>query len=239
MKKLFLKDEVLFAVLWIVVYVLLFSAADGASEALGVPKLLTVAAGIVLAALLLGFVRKNRLGDYLGLCGLKCSAGKLIYFLPLIVISTMNLWAGIAMPESAIEPALGVAAMCFVGLLEEIIFRGLLFKGMCKGNVKTAVIVSSLTFGVGHAVNLLLGAPLLSTLLQLVYAAAVGFCYTAIFLACGSLLPCILSHALVNSLSVFTVQPDVGTEVAIALVVTVIALGYGALLLRKTNKPLG
>jgi len=69
-----------------------------------------------------------------------------------------------------------------------------------------------------------------------VYASAIGFCYTAIFIKGGSLLPCILSHALVNSMSVFAVQPSAQTQLFIALATTVISLGYGAWLIKGQSK---
>jgi membrane protease YdiL (CAAX protease family) len=103
---------------------------------------------------------------------------------------------------------------------------------MCRSNVKTAILVSSLTFGMGHIVNLLLGAPLLDTLLQLVYASAIGFCYTAIFCAGGSIVPCILSHAFVNSTSVFAVEPSGTMHILITILQTVFSVSYGLWLLR-------
>jgi len=121
--------------------------------------------------------------------------------------------------------------MCCVGFLEEVIFRGFLFKGMSKSNVKAAMIVSSLTFGAGHIVNLVLGAPLLDTLLQLCYASAIGFCYTAVFHVGGSLLPCVVSHALVNATSVFAADISGGQKVWIAAVQIIVSAGYGAWLL--------
>ncbi len=48
MKKLFDKDEIWFAVVWIVVYVIGFANADSLSESIGIPKLLTVLFGFVL-----------------------------------------------------------------------------------------------------------------------------------------------------------------------------------------------
>ena len=226
MKKLFDKDEVLFAVLWIVVYVMAFSLADGVSEAIGIPKGITVVAGLALSLTLTGFLRRNQLLGYVGLQG-KVKQNGMLGYVPLAVATTVPLWAGVQMPASLWQSVLGVISMCFVGFLEEVIFRGLLFKAMSKTNLKAAVIVSSLTFGMGHAVNLLLGAPVLDTLLQLVYASAAGFCFTAIFCAGGSILPCILSHALLNSLSVFGAEATAGGQIIISAVQTVIHLGYG------------
>ncbi len=235
MSKLFRKDEIWFAVVCIIVYVLAFGNADSISEAIGAPKLLTCVVGLVMSGLLYGFVRKNSLGNYLGLCGVKTGGRKCLYFIPLIVISSVNLWNGVAINRPAPEIVFHIISMCFVGFLEELIFRGLLFKGMSKNNVTSAIIVSSVTFGAGHIVNLLMGEPLFDTLLQLVYASAVGFGYTALFLACGSIIPCIISHALINSLSIFAIQPGSKGQIIIALVQTAISVAYGLWLLRSAK----
>lgn len=231
MKKLFDKDEVWFAVVWILVYVIGFGNADSLSEALGIPKLLTVLLGLVLSAVLLCFIYRNRLAKYFGLCKSKVRPGTLLWLLPLAVISSVNLWNGVQLNMPLGETVLYILSMCFVGLLEELIFRGLLFKGMCRSNVTAAIVVSSLTFGVGHIVNLLLGEPVFDTVLQLIYATAIGFCFTALFHVSGSLLPCILCHAIVNSLSAFAVTPSPAGKILMAAAQTLVSLGYGVWLL--------
>ena len=126
-----------------------------------------------------------------------------------------------------------VISMCFVGILEEIIFRGFLFKGMCKTHVVSAIVVSSVTFGMGHAINLFLGAPVFETILQLIYASAIGFCYTAVFYASGSIIPCIVSHAVVNSTSLFSVEPTYNMQILMTIIQTMLGVGYGVWLLKK------
>lgn len=81
-----------------------------------------------------------------------------------------------------------------------------------------------------------MGAPLFETMLQLIYASAVGFCFTAIFYVGGSILPCILSHAIVNALSIFAVQPSDAMQIMIAVIQTVISVSYGIWLLRSGRK---
>ena len=233
MKRLFEKDEVLFAVLWIVVYVVGFSAADAYSESVGMPKLATCVFGLILSCVLFSFVRRNGLLRYVGLSPVKGAGRKFLWFAPLVLISCVNLCFGVTVNVSVGEAVCWVVSMCFVAFLEELIFRGLLFRGMCRNGLKTAVAVSSLTFGMGHIVNLLLGAPLFDTLLQLVYATAVGFCYTAVFYAGGSILPCILSHAVVNSTSIFAVETGKGGQLLLALAQTLLGVSYGVWLLRR------
>ena len=242
MKKLFEKDEIWFAVVWIVIYVVGFGNADLLSEAIGVPKLLTCLLGLVMSGILLGFLERNGLKEYFGLCPVRGGGRDCLWFVPLVAISSVNLWSGVQMNASVTETVLYIISMCFVALLEEVIFRGLLFRGMWRsGSLTAAIVVSSLTFGMGHIVNLLLGEPLFETLLQLVYASAIGFCFTALFFVSGSILPCILSHAVVNATSIFAVEPGEDLLLVTALVQTALGLGYGAWLLRcagKTKKEL-
>ena len=237
MKKLFDKDEVWFAIIWIIVYVIGFANADSLSESMGIPKLLTVLFGLLLTTVLCGFIRKHRLGSYFGLCVPQKAGNAYLYYLPLILISSVNFWCGATIQTSFLEIFLYILSMCFVGFLEEVIFRGFLFKGMCKSNVTAAIIVSSVTFGVGHIVNLFLGEPVFDTLLQLVYASAIGFCYTTIFHVSGSVLPCVLSHAFVNSTSIFAMTPSPAADIGITVAQTALGVGYGLWLLRKSNTP--
>ena len=231
MKKLFQKDEVWFAVVWILIYVLGFGNADSLSETLGTPKLLTVVVGLALTLILWIFIRKNKLARYWGLCKFRGNAKGFLWFAPLILLSTVNFWNGVTLNTSPLETLLYILSMCFVGILEEVIFRGMLFNGMCKNNVKAAIIVSSLTFGAGHIVNLFLGEPVFDTALQLVYASAIGFCYTAVFYSGGSILPCIASHIFVNATSVFAIEPTNRVQLLIAAVETVLGVCYGIWLL--------
>ena len=235
MNKLYRKEPIWFAVLWIIIYVVGFSVADGISESIGMPKLITAMLGLVLSVILIGFIHREKLAEYYGLCSIKAKAADLAYFVPLAVISSVNLWCGLGADQPWFTAMLSVVSMCFVALLEEMIFRGLLFKAMCRDNIRTAVIVSSLTFGFGHIVNLLLGAPVFETMLQLVYASAIGFCYTAVFLTCGSIVPCIISHAIVNSSGVFACEPSNAWIAIIAAVQTVMSMGYGIWLLRRNE----
>lgn len=226
-KKLFDKDETLFAILWIVIYVVGFSAADMVSEYIGVPKLITVCVGLLLSVLLTAFAGRHGLGNYWGLCSVGSFLRKPLRFLPLVILSLMVLLEGLTWNASVGISILGVISMCFVAYLEELIFRGLLLRSMAKSDLKVAVIVSSLTFGMGHAVNLLMGAPVFDTLLQLVYASAVGFCYTAVVIVGGSIWPCVISHAIVNSLSIFAAPMSPQTKLILAAAQTVLGIGYG------------
>ena len=99
--------------------------------------------------------------------------------------------------------------MIGVGFLEEIIFRGFLFKMMKNDNLNRAIIVTSLTFGIGHIINLLNGADIIPTLMQIMYATSIGYLFVMIFYKSKSLWPCIITHILVNSLSIFNSSDNI------------------------------
>jgi len=232
MNKLYEKNELTFSLICIAAYVVLFSAADSLSETIGTAKLLTAPFGIAAAVLLFAWLRKKGLSEKYGLCKPTASPARLLWYIPLIVISSVNLWSGATLNFSPVESALYVVSMICVGFLEELIFRGFLFKALCKNGVKQAVIISGLTFGIGHIVNLLRGADVLSTLLQLVYAAAVGVLFAIIFYKSGSIIPCVISHAVINSLSAFAVERSDTYGVIVSAVLTVVSVIYAAVIVK-------
>lgn len=239
MNRLYQKNELLFAILWIVVYVIAFSAGDNFSAHFGIEKSVTVLVGTVLTTVLALWLYRNGLARDYGLCPSKVPARQLLYYLPLVLLVSVNLWFGVTINLSLLETGCYILAMFFVGFLEEMIFRGLLFKAMAKDNLKTAIIVSSVTFGIGHIVNLFNGssADLLGSGLQVVYAMAAGFLFTALFYKTKSLLACIITHGCLNALSVFADESVLTPlmEVGSAAVLTVVAAGYGWYVWKKVE----
>ena len=124
--------------------------------------------------------------------------------------------------------------MLNVGFIEEIIFRGFLFKMMAKSNVKSAIIVSSITFGIGHIVYLLNGADFIPTLLQICYAMAIGYLFVTIFYKSKSLNPCIVAHCFINASSIFNVENKRSLYI-VPIFLVVVPLAY-AIYINKTMK---
>ncbi len=236
MNKLYSKSELWFSLVWIVIYVALFSVADGLSADLGIEKVVTAPLCILMTALLLLWIRKNGLTVKYGLRSARISAKKYLYFLPLVVLASTNLWGGFALRFSPLETVLYVISMIGVGILEELIFRGFLFKALCADNIRSAIAISSITFGIGHIINLLNGADFFPTLLQICYAAAAGFLFTIIFHKSGSLLPCIITHCTINSLSAFGAERSAALDVVTAVSLTVFSLLYALWILRSDKK---
>ena len=235
MKRLYEKHELTFALVWIGIYVVLFSFGDELSAQIGMEKLITAIVGAILMVICYVWILKNGLAEEYGLCPMKGTAKEYLYFAPLLVMLTVNLWWGVRLNLTVAETALYVFSMLCVGFLEEVIFRGFLFKALCTDNLKQALVISSLTFGVGHIVNLLNGADVILTLLQVCYATAIGFLFTYIFYTSGSLWVCILVHGVFNSLSVFSGEGagSIQNGLVSAGFLCILCMAYGAYLMKK------
>lgn len=229
MTKLYKKSEISFAILWIVAYVILSSLADQLSESYGIIKSVTAVLHIAMSLILFFWIRNNDLSEKYGFCRSTIPAKRFLYYLPLILIASTAFWSGIKLQYGYPGALLYFISMCCVGFLEEVIFRGLLFRAMEKDNLKTAMIVSSLTFGLGHIVNLFNGSgmDLASSMTQIVLAVLLGFVLVLIFYYGKSLIPCILFHSANNALQVFSADGslDPQTEMVLNLVVIAIVLG--------------
>ena len=205
LKKLYEKSNIWFSVAWIIAYCVLLSAGDSLSDAIGIQKAITLPIALLLSVILFVFLKKNRLCEEYGLCRPKASARTMLYYLPVLVMLSANLWFGVTLNYGGVETALYILSMLFVGFLEEVIFRGLLFGAMKQENLTAAVVVSSVTFGIGHIINLIngSGAELLPNLLQVIYATAAGFMFVMMYYRSKSLIVCIVAHGVFNAISVF------------------------------------
>lgn len=234
LKKLYDKSKIWFAVAWIVAYCVLMSVGDSLSASLGIEKSITLPVGLIMSVILLVFLKKNKLFAVNGICPSDASARSMLYYLPVVVMLTTNLWYGVTLNYGALESLLYVLSMLCVGFLEEIIFRGLLFNAMREGSERAAVIVSSLTFGIGHIINLVngSGAELVPNLLQVVYATAAGFMFVMMYCKSKSLIACIAAHGIFNALSVFANEAaaTLQTRVIFSILLTLITSSYAVYL---------
>lgn len=237
MQKLYEKSRLSFALFWILLYVVGTSLTDEASRRIGLEKSISMPWLAALSVFAFLWLRKRELTRTYGLCAPTLPPSRLLWYLPLVLICSTNLWYGLTMNLSPLESFFYAGSMLFVGFLEELIFRGFLFKAMAEDDLRTAVILSSLTFGIGHIVNLFngSGAELLPNLCQVVYAIAIGFAFVMLFIRTGSILAPIAAHSAVNMLSVFADRGGLppAHNIFSALFLTVVSLGYAWWLWKK------
>ena len=229
MRKLYEKHEVLFAVLWIVAYCVVMAPLKDAFGFTGIwtfLALLAFAAGITL------FVKAGHLEEKYGLAGWPKNTKRYLYFLPMWILATGNLWDGFSPSYQGTALLIATLSMVLVGYVEEMIFRGFLFRAMLSGGkAGTAIIVSSLTFGMGHIVNLFTGQASFETVVQMFFAVSWGFIFTMVFYRGGSLIPCIIAHAMIDVLAQYSTDSALADWIYIVATI-VVGIAYSLYLYR-------
>jgi len=227
MKKIFEKYETLFCILLIIVYIILNLFCI---QNFGIEDYRSAIINTMFSVFLIILIKILKRTSYYGLAKVR-NLKDFLYFIPLLLIVSVNLWSGININNSTSEIIFYILTMINVGFIEEVIFRGFLFKMMEKDSVKSAIIVSSVTFGMGHIINLLNGAELVPTLMQICCAISIGYLFVIIFHKSKSIVPCVITHSLVNALSVFNVTND--TSYVSSIFLTVVPIVY-AIYINKT-----
>ena len=219
MKKLYEKSQLGFALMWIGLYVVVMNIAlqfCGGFDSLAdktVPQLLVpVICILALAVTATVWIIHSGLSPKFSLCKAKKHPKFFLWFVPLALMSCINLKNGLSLPAPLNICILMAVNLAIGGYVEEIIFRGFLFRAMAKDNLRSAVIVSAVTFGAGHIVNVFNTADIWGVLLQVGYAIVIGFLYTVVVYKGGSLWPCIASHIFVNGSSVFAREEGLFTR---------------------------
>jgi len=210
MKKVFEKYETLFCMLLIVLYIAINSFCI---QNFGLVDYRSVIINVIFSVGLIILMKTLKRTSYYGLTKVLYPK-KYLYFIPLVLIVSVNLWNGININNSRMEIVFYILNMINIGFIEEIIFRGFLFKMMAKDSIKRAIMVSSITFGVGHIINLFNGADLIQTLIQVCYAISIGYLFVVIFHKSKSLIPCIITHSLVNALAIFNIDNFISLYIA-------------------------
>ena len=152
------------------------------------------------------------------------------------ILATSNIWDGFSPSYHGASLVRAAFSMLLVGFVEEMIFRGFLFKAMLREN-KTivAIIVSAVTFGMGHIVNLFTGQAGFETIMQIIFAVSWGFILTMVCYKSESIIPCIIAHAMIDVLSVFGADNELVAWISIGATI-VVAIIYCTYLGRLKNE---
>ena len=219
MKKLYEKSELNFAIMWIVIYCVVSGTIQ---RNFGLESPFLLLSHLLFSSVLIYFVENNQLKGKYGLSAWPTDCRRYLYFIPMWFLVTGNLWGGINNEFRGFEQICGILSMFLVGFLEELIFRGFLFKAMLKeSGEKKAIIITALTFGIGHFINLFTGQTSLETIVQIPFAVAWGFIFTFVFYKCGSLFPCILAHSLIDVFSEFAVENMIMSWIYVILTIVI------------------
>ena len=206
----------------------------------GYPPSTGIAGVLVSCAVVLWLFRLWFKPEFQGFLGGKPKAAAILvaaYIVYLIVGMIQSFLTG---DHFALPDLTRLFSAASAGFREETAFRGMIIPIMMFGaksrkSILRACAVSAGVFGLIHMFNVIAGAPLLATLLQVLDAAAVGAVLSSIYLSCGNILPPMLIHFLhdvialsaVNSTSsegIITADANLGSY--LSLLFSLILLGF-------------
>jgi len=135
------------------------------------------------------------------------AAGVIFLFLAIIILNVISNIIGYyglfqaedityLLPRTPLEKGFWIVLSLSAGIAEEICFRGYVITRLAHltGSVWPGVLLGAISFGIGHLYQGWGGAVMI-----MIY----GLLFSLLFLARGSLVPCIIAHALQDMLAAF------------------------------------
>jgi len=240
MKGLLKRNAVLHAVAWIGIYVGSVNVLDVLSASIGVQNLATSLGLFGLSTILFLYLKNQKMITSIGLVKVDPSTiQKCLYFIPLGILAlsqfTGTFNTSLTVPQILIYGLL----MLNVGFIEEVIFRGLLYKAIRdKSGHNRAILISGLTFGLGHIVNLLRGMSIEHQFQQIAAAIVLGIMLALIVEVSKSILPGVIFHVLFNFSSTIMIA-DATTEFFLLISILTLASVYTVYLYVTQTKRMG
>jgi len=229
------KKPILHALIWIFLYIVVVNIGDivrAATDAAYATAVLVIAFAALMTVYLVRCGQMRAVGlRSVGMDDLRAA----LFYLPLALLVVLQFVTGI-------DPALGVAQlggvvalMLGVGFVEEVLFRGLLYRAIERNaGMRRAVLVTGITFGLGHIVNLLRGADALALAGQIVVAVAIGIVLALLVAATGSIVPGIVFHICYN-IGGGIATGNTGPQIALMAITLGICLLYSFYLVRRLS----
>lgn len=233
MNKLREKKPILHGIIWIIFYIVMVNIGDGLSELAGVSNLVTSGILIAFSIILVLYLKKNNWFEAYGMKGISKKDLRLtLFYVPLIMLAFIQFFAGIDNALSMTEIATSCLLMIGVGFIEELIFRGFLFQGIyVKSGENRAILISGITFGFGHIVNLLRGYALMEQMEQIIVAIAIGIALALLVAITKNIIPGILFHIIFNISGTIT-KADSNLQIYLIIAILSIAAFYAIYLFR-------
>lgn len=231
MIKLYKSKDVLHSIVWLTLYLVVNTITGNLATNLNANyEVVSCVPIFILAAVCFVYLYKTGISKDIGLlCASTENAGHMLFYIPLFVLPAYSLIYGI---NTALTPFDFLAAFLMytgVGFMEEIIFRGLMFRALTKKwNRIVVVVFGSLTFDMGHIVSVIaVGMSNSDALLQIINASIVGFMFMTVMLASENLTACIIAHIAYNFLvTVCMPNDDVWTRIIVNSVITLLYFVY-------------
>ena len=207
------------AVLWIFAYIILVNVGDELGRQTGLGPLGTA----LILFVFLGVLIKTQPLDKIML---QIPRQHVWFYLPLLLLATLQWTSGVDASLNVSDIIAAALLMLGVGFIEEILFRGLLFHAIERtSSTKRAIIITGVTFGLGHVVNLLRGYDTVALLSQMVVAVAIGLLLALLVAKTRSILAGAIFHVMFNFSGTITNQNQ-GEQTLLLFGMLIIAIVY-------------
>ncbi|MEH7098055.1 CPBP family intramembrane glutamic endopeptidase [Neobacillus vireti] len=238
MKKLYERNAVLHSLVWLGIYLVLNTITDNLASSMNLGfNFVSAIPNLILAVTCFIYLKRTDISDDIGLLSKPTEKSSImLFYVPLLILPFLNLIYGINTSLSATEITFMAIMYIGVGFMEEVIFRGLMFKALeKKWNHYLVVAFISFTFAIGHIISMVAVAQSGGdTILQIANAFVVGFMFMMVILASGNLSICIITHILYNFIANISMVGYTHIQIIIwTIIITVFYLVY--LILRGKN----
>ena len=228
MRKLQDTKPILHALIWVAIYIVAVNIGDNLGEVVQFPELTSIVL-VVLSIVLIVYLRVGGRLAFYGIRSVQPDTLPLtLFYIPLFAIAFVQYAKGLESGLDLRAVAFAVLLVTAVGFVEELLFRGFLLQALrARRNLTYAIIISGVTFGIGHIVNLLRGWSLTDQAIQIVAAVLIGIALAYCAVLTESILPGVVFHALFNlsgTLTNHSVLWDSVTVGVIAIVMIVYIL---------------
>lgn len=156
----------------------------------------------------------------------------LLFVLGIILVSTK----GLNLTSISDLIFMFLMQVLIVAFIEETIFRGLMLRMLLAKGAFTAVFISSLLFGITHALQLLGGQSLEDTIIQIIYALLVGLVLSLLILDGQSIIITILFHGFNNF---FNFMGNVESPTLSGYLIILVLFVYMLVLWKRVKKSYG
>ncbi|MEC5180947.1 CPBP family intramembrane glutamic endopeptidase [Arthrobacter sp. CG_A4] len=210
------------ALIWIAIYILAVNIGDIIGEAIGFPWFTSIVLILLSAALIIYLRVGGRLAFY-GVRPVQPGALPLtLFYIPLFAISFLQYAKGFASNIDLPTILFAILLVVAVGFTEELLFRGFLLQALrTRGSLTRAIIISGVTFGIGHIVNLLRGYSPTDQAFQLVAAVLIGISLAYCTALTGSIMPGVIFHAMFNLSGTLTAHSVLWDSVILGIITAV------------------
>lgn len=210
------------ALIWIAIYIVAVNLGDNFGQMLDFPGLTSIVL-VALSAVLIIYLRAGGRLAFYGVRSVQLGTlPSVLFYLPLFAIAFLEYAKGFA-PDLDLQIILSaILLMAAVGFIEELLFRGFLLQALrTRGNLNRAILISGITFGLGHIVNLLRGYSLTDQALQVVAAVLIGIALAYCVALTGSIMPGVAFHVLFNISGTITAHSVLWDSVTVGIIAVV------------------